>query len=135
MAPPVTETPCHTIAPNVLDFFHEALARRRHQGIVPRTALVRDEEGQVAGFRLTVSGGIVQDVEYRATTCATLVGLCEHAAQLVAGNSIGEVARINAGSLLALHSEIPTSRRNRALLVERAITAALYKTEHWRRGQ
>jgi hypothetical protein len=66
-------------------------------------------------------------VEYRATTCVTLVALCEQVAELAAGKRLDEATAISPDALLDLHPEIPESRRDRAKLVIQAFRSALTK--------
>jgi NifU-like protein involved in Fe-S cluster formation len=76
-------------------------------------------------FRAHIEDGRIVALEYRATTCATLLGLCEHLTDLIPGMTLAEALAYSARNLLAMHPEIPAGRRVRAQLVIRALRAAL----------
>ena len=106
----------------VHDYFVQAM--RRGRGTRCKT-LVFDRDGNCAGFALEAFDGRIHTAGYRATTCATLVALCEHLAELALGMTLQEATSLEAQCLLALHPEIPPSRYDRAGLVVAAFRAAL----------
>jgi hypothetical protein len=64
-------------------------------------------------------------VEYRCTTCMTLIALCEHAAEQIRGVTPDRARNLTADEILVFHPEIPSSRRSRANLAIAAIRASL----------
>lgn len=109
---------------NVLDYFQRACQR----GITPPGGIAGeqcfDPEGNSARFWLETQGERIVRARFRCTTCCTLVGLCEHAAELLACMTLGEAAACTARRLLVLHPEIPEMRHDRALLAVNAIRSA-----------
>jgi hypothetical protein len=87
--------------------------------------LVRSADGLCAGFIIEASGPRIVRADYRCTTCATLVGLCEHLVEAAAGVPASEAAAMDAEWLLARHPEVPPGRRDRAGLAAAAFRAAL----------
>lgn len=108
---------------DVYHYFQQACRR----SIAPVEPLhwVQDDDAK-AGFVLQVGPrGDVVAVEYRCTTCMTLVGLCEHLAELLRGGAVKQVCELSAGELLSRHPEIPPARRARANLAVAAARAAI----------
>jgi len=108
---------------SLYDYFERAL-RRPLTALPPEAVWRRDEEGCIAAFRIRVECDRVVEVEYRSTTCATLLALCEHLTDLIPGMTAAEVLAYSSRSLLELHPEIPAARRTRADLVVRALHAS-----------
>jgi hypothetical protein len=106
----------------VYDYFQRAL-RRPRSPLAPGTVWRGDEEGCMAGFQIRLERGRIVGVEYRSTTCATLVALCEHLTELTRGMTVAEALNYSPQNLLALHPEIPAGRRARADLAVRALHA------------
>jgi len=108
---------------DTLHVYFERALLRTPAALPLHTAWIRDEDGCVAVFRVRFRFGRVAEVDYRATTCATLLGLCEHLSELLPGMTESEVLSFSAGNLLSLHPEIPPGRRVRAELAIRALHA------------
>ncbi|HYP08952.1 MAG TPA: iron-sulfur cluster assembly scaffold protein [Bryobacteraceae bacterium] len=85
-----------------------------------------DEDDARAGFALSLdANGRIAAVDYRCTTCMTLVALCEHVAEQLRGATLEQALSLSAGELLCRHPEVPTIRRSRAHLAVAAAHAAL----------
>ena len=106
-------------------YFGRALRRHPHPLDGEAGEREQDDEGNSAQISLIVSCGVITDVLYRCTTCCTLVALCEHLNELLQGKGLNAVDGYTADALLALHPEIPVSRRGRAELAVRALRAAM----------
>ncbi|HBY63799.1 MAG TPA: hypothetical protein DEH78_28575 [Solibacterales bacterium] len=106
----------------VYELFQRALLR---EAPPPPAITVEDEARYRAGFTVTVREGRVIRAEYRATTCVTLVALCEELSHMVLGMDREAARAVTSESLLALHPEIPLERLARAALAVRAFQAAL----------
>ncbi|MEO8660712.1 MAG: hypothetical protein ABI693_19740 [Bryobacteraceae bacterium] len=111
------------MAATVYDYFQQAL--RRPPSTVVAGPTVRDAEDNLAVFHVTLKNGRIAGATFRATTCVTLLALCEHLCQIAPGLTTAEAEALNSTSLLALHPEIPPARRNRAELAVRAFHQAL----------
>ena len=71
------------------------------------------------------SSGCIDEIEYRCTTCVTLVALCEHVAEDLRGVGLDRARELTAADILKLHPEIPYSRHSRADLATAAVRAAI----------
>ena len=112
----------------VYDYLQRALTRRVDPTMrAPRGPLVTSEDDAAlsALFAIAVENGRVASANYRCTTCATLVALCEHTAELIRGLPLDAARRLTSDDLLSLHPEIPSARRDRAALAIRAAHGAL----------
>jgi NifU-like protein involved in Fe-S cluster formation len=67
----------------------------------------------------------IESVEYRCTTCMTLVAVCEHISEELQGSTIARARTLTAERILEQHPEIPDSRHSRARLAAAAAQAAL----------
>jgi hypothetical protein len=88
-------------------------------------APVSDVDGNRAVFSVVFVSGRIAAVDFRCTTCTTLVALCEHLAELVIGLDAQAALGIQADTLLALHPDIPDARRPGAALALAALKSAV----------
>ena len=108
---------------DVYSYFQQACHRGRNPASPIRTLSRDDVE---AGFDVhIIAPDRIRTVEYRCSTCVTLVALCEHMADLMRGATVDEAQSLSAERLLELHPEIPPVRRVRAHLAVAAAHAAL----------
>ena len=109
---------------DVYHYFQQACRRKLQSQLEPKR-FVQDGDA-TAGFAVRIGPrGCIDDVEYRCTTCMTLIALCEHVAEEVRGVTPDRARNLTAAGILDCHPEIPSSRRSRALLATAAIQAAL----------
>jgi NifU-like protein involved in Fe-S cluster formation len=109
---------------DVYHYFQQAYRRQ----LRPLSSPLRfiDQDGLQAAFAVSICDvGRIERVDYRCTTCMTLVALCEHVAEQFCGATLEEARSLCADQLLELHPEIPASRRCRAHLALNAARAAL----------
>lgn len=108
----------------VYDLFHQALRHNRRE---PQTwgPTLQASDGVTASFALELQDGRLSAVSYRATTCITLVALCELLAQQATGLTIAEAQSLDAAWLLQAIPEIPQARQPRAELAAEAFHASL----------
>jgi NifU-like protein involved in Fe-S cluster formation len=110
--------------PSIYDYFQRACRR----GVEPITGVPGntcfDGEGNSARFWLETDGECILNARFQCTTCCTIVGLCEQAAELLIGMTVAEAAQCSPRKLLVLHPEIPTMRHDRAALVVDAVRSA-----------
>jgi NifU-like protein involved in Fe-S cluster formation len=106
------------------DYFQRACRRKPEpfSGVPGTTCL--DSDGNSAMFWLQLHGDRIVSAQFRCTTCCTLMGLCEHASELLAGMTVAEAENWTARRLLVLHPEIPAMRYGRAVLAAEAIRVA-----------
>lgn len=107
----------------IYDYFERAYRRRVLEPIAGEG--VRDAEGNCAIFSVGVTGGRITAVNYRCTTCTTLVALCERLSELVTGLDAAAVLTMQPEALLVLHPEIPESKHATAALALKALQSAL----------
>jgi NifU-like protein involved in Fe-S cluster formation len=111
----------------IYDYF--ARACRREIGVFGvEGAAVFDAEGNTARFWITLSRGIIRRVQYKCTTCVTLVALCEHLSEMAEGQEPAAALRLGEGQLLAAHPDVPPERRDRAALAVSALQSAVRQT-------
>ena len=109
---------------DVYSYFQQACRRKLHAEINPEHFVELDEAK--AGFVVRIDdSGRIGEIEYRCTTCVTLVALCEHVAEDLRGVDLNKARTLTASDILHLHPEIPTSRRSRAQLATAAVHAAI----------
>jgi hypothetical protein len=109
----------------VYDYFIRAMRQ-------PATALsgctgeaLKSADGAAVVFSADAIDGHIAVVGYKCTSCVTLVALCEHLSDLIRGRAPDEAIQVAAGDLLALHSEIPLERRDRAAIAVDAMRSAV----------
>jgi NifU homolog involved in Fe-S cluster formation len=84
-----------------------------------------DGEGNCVVFWVEALSGTIAGAQYKCTTCATLLALCEHLSELLVGMKIEEAQKLTAAWLLELHPEIPNSKRERAGVAMQALQSAV----------
>jgi len=105
-------------------YFQQACRRPLNAAAVPVSFVTQDEAQ--AGFTFSLGPqDRIAGVEYRCTTCITLVAMCEHLAERLRGASLREARALTADDLMEWHPEIPRSRSSRASLALAAARAAL----------
>jgi hypothetical protein len=82
-------------------------------------------DGLTARFSLQLQNGLLAEVRFRATTCATLIAYCELLAELATGRSIAGAAAITAPLLAGELPNIPVLKHDRAPLAVAALRSAL----------
>lgn len=105
----------------VYQYFERAL--RRPPAEIFAEPVAADEQRVV--FQLQERNGTIVGAAYRATSCVTLVALCERAAETLQGTGVAEVLALTPKQLLAQMPGIPEERRSRAALVVRAVHRAV----------
>lgn len=108
---------------DVYYYFHQA-CRRAIRPISPPHWIVANDAK--AGFAVELGPhGCINEVEYRCTTCMTLVAFCEHVAEQLRGATLEQARALSAGELLNRHPEVPPIRHSRAYPAVAAAHAAL----------
>jgi hypothetical protein len=112
--------------PTLTDYIDRGLRRRRAGPLPIAGAVRRDDDGRFARFSVLVSGGVIADVAFEATSCVTLVAYCELAAQRVTGLTLRVAARaIQVQALQAGLPLVPAGKRERARLAAQALMATV----------
>jgi NifU-like protein involved in Fe-S cluster formation len=89
---------------------------------------VFDAEGNCVVFWIEeTAAGTIAGAQYKCTTCATLLALCEHLSDVLVGMKTEDAQRLTAGWLLELHPEIPESKKDRAWVAMQALQSAVKK--------
>jgi NifU-like protein involved in Fe-S cluster formation len=110
---------CHDVY-----YYFQRACRRELRPVHPAHWVA--EEDATAGFTFELGPrGRIEAVEYRCTSCMTLVAMCEHVAEQLRGATVDEARALSAGELLSRHPEVPLVRRSRAHLAVAAAHAAL----------
>ena len=112
---------------SLYDYFSSAI-RRPVPDLIGRSGdTVRSDDGTTAVFFIEIIGERVAIVNYRCSTCVTLIGFCEHLSEMIKGWRVSEVIAFTAADLLALHREVPPERHNRADLAIQALHSAVLR--------
>ena len=113
------------LARTVHDYFIEGYRRTGRTTLRDFSGTpVQGSEDLSAAFQLFVREGTVTRVEYRCSSCVTLVALCEHVAQHLVGQPVEIVRALKPELLATWHPEVPRSHQNRSHLVIRAVRYA-----------
>jgi hypothetical protein len=108
---------------DVYYYFQKAYRRQLQQTSSFR--FLADDDAQAAFVVRLASPDTIAAVEYRCTTCMTLVAVCEHIAEELQGSTLTRAKTVTAERILEQHPEIPKSRHSRAHLAAAAAQAAL----------
>lgn len=124
---PACEDTCCGNAPRrtVSDLFDRGYRRNRKPSLAIEGAELRDSNGLLARFSLDIADGFIKAVNFRATTCITLIAYSELLAELAAEKKAREAAAIEATDLAAALPDVPLLKRDRAFLAVNAFRAAL----------
>lgn len=112
----------------IYDYFQRACYRVLESPRGEAGLTVYDPDGNSVVFWLEIARSRVASVQYKCTTCVTLLGLCEHLCEILVGKPLSELASFRAEDLLALHPEIPPERQSRAELAIEALRSAVKKS-------
>ena len=115
--------------PAIHDYFERACRRKSGPPAGYPGERCADAEGNSAVFWIEATpDGRIGAISYRCTTCFTLVALCEHLGEVVRGVTAAAAIAWTPQRVLALHPEVPASRRDRAALAAAALQSAVRKT-------
>ncbi len=116
----------------IYDYFVRACRRpippESERGLAGDT--VENTNGYYARFWIDAPRGRVQNIHYSATSCATLLAICEHIAELAAGQDLTGESAVSVDQLLHLHPEVPPEKRESVILAVTAFHAAATRV-HW----
>ncbi len=134
---PSCEDTCCGNAPRrtVSDLFDRGYRRNRKPSLAIEGVELRDANGLIARFSLDIADGFIKAVNFRATTCITLIAYSELLAELAADKKAREAAAIEAADLAAALPDVPLLKRDRALLAVNAFRAALTAASISRTGE
>lgn len=82
-------------------------------------------DGLAARFSLDLEQDRIRAVNFRVTTCITLIAYCELIVETVAGQGAREAATLTETDLLEALPDVPLLKRDRAALAIDAFRAAL----------
>ena len=111
----------------IYDYFQRACHRGLEDPRGEAGQTIYDSDGNSAVFWLEMARSRVAGVQYKCTTCITLLALCEHLCEILVGKSVSELREFKAEDLLAYHPEIPPERQDRAQLAIDALQSAVKK--------
>jgi NifU-like protein involved in Fe-S cluster formation len=109
------------------EYFQRAFRRGGFKLIGQPGEMILGEDGNCAVFWVDARAGRIASAQYRCTTCATLLALCEHLAELMMGMELTKAYEYDADRLLALHTDVPKSHGDRAKLAMEAFRSAVQK--------
>lgn len=109
----------------VADLFERGFRRNRAAPLSIEGALRADAEGNAARFSVEIAQGKLAAVNFRATTCATLIAYCELIAELVPGMRAEMAKQLAARDVVEGLPGVPPLKHARAALAIEAFRAAL----------
>jgi hypothetical protein len=107
------------------DYFQRAFRRGAQPCVGTAGQLIQEDDRTCAAFWLTAHEGQISTVQYRCTTCVTLLAFCEHLSELAVGMPLEQAIDDHSGRLLALHPDVPKYKSNRAKLASDAFRSAV----------
>ena len=107
------------------DLFERGFRRNREAPLAIEGAATLDPDGNAARFSVDIAGGKLLAVNFRATTCATLIAYCELIAELVPGMPADMAEQLSARDLVEGLPGVPPLKHARASLAVDAFRAAL----------
>ena len=113
--------------PTIHDYFQRACQRKLELFSGVPGERCQGPDGNSARFWLHIERGRIAGAQFQCTTCCTLVGLCEHAIDLLSGMTLADAERCTPRRLLVLHPEVPAMRHDLATLVAEAIRSAAHR--------
>ena len=108
----------------VYDYFLRACSRSVEALDGVQGERISDDNQNIAIFWIEVREGRVAAARYRATTCTTLIGVCERLSELVEGLELSEVLALTGERIFELHPEIPEAKRRSAKVALAALQSA-----------
>ena len=107
---------------------YESVSRAfRRKADSPRGApgeLVFDPDGLSVRFYVGASEESIHALDYRCSSCATLMAVCEQLTDLAAGMTVRQAMNLTPDDLLALYPDLP-SMGDRAALAVAAFRSAI----------
>jgi hypothetical protein len=116
------------VSGDIYDYFQRACFRALESPRGDPGRTIYDRDGNSAVFWIETARLRVASVQYKCTTCVTLLALCEHLCEILVGKHLSEVEQYTPEDLLSLHPEIPLERQNRADLAIDALRSAVKKS-------
>jgi NifU-like protein involved in Fe-S cluster formation len=89
---------------------------------------VATPQGLRARFSLDLHDGIIAEIRFESTPCATLVAYCQALTEHESGRALMSSPSVTADGLVALLEGVPPLRRDRAILAVAALRAAIVKS-------
>jgi NifU-like protein involved in Fe-S cluster formation len=86
---------------------------------------VETPQGLRARFSLDLHNGIIAEIRFESTPCATLVAYCQALAEHEAGRPLTAAPSMTADGLVVLLEGVPALRHDRAILAVAALRAAI----------
>jgi NifU-like protein involved in Fe-S cluster formation len=107
------------------ELFERGFRRNRTEPFALQGARLIDANGLAARFSVQLAGETIEDVRFKASSCATLIAYCELASEMSAGRGVADMAALTAHCLVAEVPDIHPLKRDRAMLAAEAFRSAL----------
>jgi NifU-like N terminal domain len=88
-----------------------------------------DSEGNRARFSLDLEADTIVKVGFRASSCATLIGLCEYIAEVTPGLKLHDATALTPAELVAKVAGIPRLKHGRAAVAVAAFRTAIAEAD------
>jgi len=116
---------CQTAPQTVGDLLQAALARPRWRAPAPAGCAEEPTQNLRVEVYLEAEAGRIRRLDYRCTTCASLIAYCEALVRLACCRSVAEAAELDATDLIRSVGGVPGHRHDRAHLAAAAFRQAL----------
>jgi NifU-like protein involved in Fe-S cluster formation len=118
---------CQSTPQSVGDLLHAALARAHWRAPAPAASAEDPSQNLRVEIYLETEGGCIRRIDYRCSSCASLIAYCEAMVRLACGRGVAEAARLDAADLIGSVAGVPGYRHDRARLAAAAFRQALSK--------
>ncbi|MCP4582481.1 MAG: hypothetical protein GY839_12795 [candidate division Zixibacteria bacterium] len=116
---------CDTALRKVIDYFDQGYRRSRDHKLPFRGKTVKNSSKLAAQFNVDVLDDHIRAINYKCTTCVTLIAYCERLAELATGLSLKEARQIAPPDLIITFPEVPSYKYDRANLAVQALLSAV----------
>jgi hypothetical protein len=118
---------CCSVTPRftVTELFERGFRRSRAAPIAIEGQSCTDADGHTAWFSTHIVDRRLAEIQFRASSCATLIAYCECIAETVADAGVDIAQALTAADLVQAVPGVPSLKRGRAVLAITAFRAGL----------
>jgi NifU-like protein involved in Fe-S cluster formation len=109
----------------VSELLERGMRRNRDAPLAIEGKDFSDAEGNSVRFSVDVADGKLKAVNFRATSCATLIAYAEYIAEILPGQRVELAGALTPRDLIDALPGVPPLKRERAILTVAAFRAAL----------
>ncbi|MCP5114967.1 MAG: iron-sulfur cluster assembly scaffold protein [bacterium] len=110
---------------SITDYISRGWRRSRAEPLPIVGPLLPDSAGRTVRYSLRVADGVIREVRFEASSCATLMAYCEVIAERMVGESLQAARHVRPDTVAGLLSGVPPQKLNRTVLATAAFRAAV----------